>query len=88
MIRKRFAELYPGEESPADREQRLEQTAALAGIGGAIAAMAIGHILPEFAFWTASIDSVRIVSMARRSGAAQPASSSPPTSASPMSRVV
>jgi hypothetical protein len=31
MIRKKFAELYPGEESPADREQRLEQTAQLAG---------------------------------------------------------
>lgn len=30
MIRKKFEELYPGEESPADREQRLEQTAFLA----------------------------------------------------------
>lgn len=29
-------------------------SAALAGVGGAIAAMAIGHVLPEFAFWTES----------------------------------
>jgi hypothetical protein len=31
LIRKKFTELYPGEETPADREQRLEQTAQLAG---------------------------------------------------------
>ncbi|MFV0492288.1 MAG: branched-chain amino acid ABC transporter permease [Pseudorhodobacter sp.] len=29
-------------------------SAALAGLGGAIAAMSIGHVLPEFAFWTES----------------------------------
>ncbi|SFI08991.1 branched-chain amino acid ABC transporter permease [Albimonas pacifica] len=29
-------------------------SAALAGIGGAIAAVAIGHVLPEYAFWTES----------------------------------
>jgi ABC-type branched-subunit amino acid transport system permease subunit len=29
-------------------------SAGLAGLGGAIAGMAIGHILPEFAFWTQS----------------------------------
>lgn len=29
-------------------------SAALAGIGGAIGAMSIGHVLPEFAFWTES----------------------------------
>lgn len=29
-------------------------TAALAGFGGAISAMSIGHVLPEFAFWTES----------------------------------
>ncbi|GGE28361.1 hypothetical protein GCM10007276_01950 [Agaricicola taiwanensis] len=29
-------------------------SATLAGLGGAIAAMAIGHVVPEFAFWTES----------------------------------
>ncbi len=29
-------------------------SAALAGLGGAIAALAIGHVLPEFAYWTES----------------------------------
>ena len=29
-------------------------SAALAGVGGAIGAMSIGHVLPEFAFWTES----------------------------------
>ncbi|MGD9864774.1 MAG: branched-chain amino acid ABC transporter permease [Pseudodonghicola sp.] len=29
-------------------------SAALAGVGGAIAALSIGHVLPEFAFWTES----------------------------------
>lgn len=29
-------------------------SAALAGLGGALAAMSIGHVLPEFAFWTES----------------------------------
>jgi len=29
-------------------------SATLAGVGGVIAACAIGHVLPEFAFWTAS----------------------------------
>ncbi|WP_204318798.1 branched-chain amino acid ABC transporter permease [Pseudooceanicola aestuarii] len=29
-------------------------SATLAGIGGAIAAVSIGHVLPEFAFWTES----------------------------------
>lgn len=29
-------------------------SAVLSGIGGALAAVAIGHVLPEFAFWTAS----------------------------------
>jgi hypothetical protein len=32
MIRNRFRELYPGEESPGDRAQRLIQTAQLAGL--------------------------------------------------------
>jgi hypothetical protein len=32
MIRKRFAELYPGEETPGGRAQRLIQTALLAGL--------------------------------------------------------
>jgi branched-chain amino acid transport system permease protein len=29
-------------------------SAALAGLGGALAAVAIGHVLPEYAFWTES----------------------------------
>lgn len=29
-------------------------SAGLAGLGGALSAMAIGHVLPEFAFWTES----------------------------------
>lgn len=29
-------------------------SAALAGLGGAVAALSIGHVLPEFAFWTES----------------------------------
>lgn len=29
-------------------------SAALAGLGGALAAVSIGHVLPEFAFWTES----------------------------------
>ena len=29
-------------------------SAALAGFGGAMAAMIIGHVLPEYAFWTES----------------------------------
>lgn len=29
-------------------------SAALAGLGGAIAALSIGHVLPEFAYWTQS----------------------------------
>lgn len=29
-------------------------SAALAGLGGALAAMSIGHVLPEYAFWTES----------------------------------
>ncbi|MCA0044866.1 branched-chain amino acid ABC transporter permease [Celeribacter litoreus] len=29
-------------------------SAALAGVGGAIAALSIGHVLPEYAFWTES----------------------------------
>jgi ABC-type branched-subunit amino acid transport system permease subunit len=29
-------------------------SAGIAGLGGAIAAMAIGHVLPEYAFWTES----------------------------------
>ena len=29
-------------------------SATLAGIGGAIAAVSIGHVLPEYAFWTES----------------------------------
>jgi hypothetical protein len=32
MIRKKFDELYPGEETEADRWERLGQTAKLAGI--------------------------------------------------------
>jgi hypothetical protein len=34
LIRKKFTELYPGEETPADRDQRLEQTAQLAKLDG------------------------------------------------------
>lgn len=29
-------------------------SAALAGVGGAVAALSIGHVLPEYAFWTES----------------------------------
>lgn len=34
MIRKKFADLYPGEETPDERGQRLEQTSVLAARGG------------------------------------------------------
>ncbi|CAH1680496.1 ABC-type branched-chain amino acid transport system, permease component [Hyphomicrobiales bacterium] len=47
-------------------------SAALAGIGGAIAAMAIGHILPEFAFWTASGHLVLVAVLGGIGGVAGP----------------
>lgn len=47
-------------------------SAALAGIGGAIAAMAIGHILPEFAFWTASGHFVLVAVLGGIGGVAGP----------------
>ena len=47
-------------------------SAALAGIGGAVAAMAIGHILPEFAFWTASGHLVLVAVLGGIGGVAGP----------------
>ncbi len=47
-------------------------SAALAGIGGAIAALAIGHILPEFAFWTASGHLVLVAVLGGIGGVAGP----------------
>jgi hypothetical protein len=39
MIRKRFTELYPGEESEQDRWERLAQTARLAGIDATVTSL-------------------------------------------------
>lgn len=47
-------------------------SAAMAGIGGAIAAMSIGHILPEFGFWTASGQFVLIAVLGGIGGVAGP----------------
>ena len=47
-------------------------SAALAGLGGAIAAMAIGHVLPEFAFWTESGHLVLIAVLGGIGGVAGP----------------
>lgn len=47
-------------------------SAALAGVGGALAAMAIGHILPEFAFWTASGHLVLVAVLGGIGGVAGP----------------
>jgi len=47
-------------------------SAALAGIGGAIAAVSIGHILPEFAYWTASGNLVLIAVLGGIGGVAGP----------------
>lgn len=47
-------------------------SAALAGVGGAIAAAAIGHILPEFTFWTASGQLVLVAVLGGVGGVAGP----------------
>lgn len=47
-------------------------SAALAGLGGAIAAMSIGHVLPEFAFWTESGHLVLIAVLGGIGGVAGP----------------
>lgn len=47
-------------------------SAALAGIGGAIAAVSIGHVLPEFAFWTASGHIVLVAVLGGIGGVAGP----------------
>ena len=47
-------------------------SAALAGIGGAIAAAAIGHILPDYAFWTASGQLVLVAVLGGIGGVAGP----------------
>ena len=47
-------------------------SATLAGLGGAIAALAIGHVLPEFAFWTQSGQLVLTAVLGGISGIAGP----------------
>lgn len=47
-------------------------SAGLAGLGGAIAGMAIGHILPEFAFWTQSGHLVLVAVLGGIGGVAGP----------------
>lgn len=47
-------------------------SAALAGLGGAIGAMAIGHVVPEFAFWTESGHIVLVAVLGGIGGVAGP----------------
>lgn len=47
-------------------------SAALAGLGGAIAAMTIGHVLPEMSYWTQSGDLLLMAVLGGVSGAAGP----------------
>lgn len=47
-------------------------SAALAGIGGVIAAAAIGHVLPEFTYWTASGQLVLVAVLGGIGGVAGP----------------